>query len=202
MIILHLCTKIRNSIQSGFLRCRQLQLHIDKKIGTAFQSLLPGYSRRFIPVAETLKLRTGNILPINPHQYRILLGMAGNRPKQTGQCSNQNLLHIILHSDVHIKTKKMSGCYGAPPKVIRSTRSIDIFKEYLPIFLLSFYYLLLRTAVIRRLTCNRHIVRMALHNPGIGDAGKLGIMQFLDVGSTTISHTGTQTTGQLVNHFI
>lgn len=57
-------------------------------------------------------------------------------------------------------------------------------------------------AVIRRLTCNRHIVRMALHNPGIGDAGKLGIMQFLDVGSTTISHTGTQTTGQLVNHFI
>ncbi len=96
----------------------------------------------------------------------------------------------------------MSGCYGAPPKVIRSTRSIDIFKEYLPIFLLSFYYLLLRTAVIRRLTRNRHIVRMALHNPGIGDAGKLGIMQFLDVGSTTISHTGTQTTGQLVNHFI
>ena len=54
--------------------------------------------------------------------------------------------------------------------------------------------LLFRTAIIRRFTGNRHIVRMTFHYTGICDTGKFGIVKFFNIGSTTISHTCTQTT--------
>ena len=61
---------------------------------------------------------------------------------------------------------------------------------------------LLRTAVVGSLAGDGHIVRVAFHHTGIGDAGEFGIMQLLYIGSAAISHTCTQTAGQLINHFI
>lgn len=55
-------------------------------------------------------------------------------------------------------------------------------------------YLLFRTAIVRRFTGNRHIVRMTFHYTCIGNAGKLSVMKFLNVSSATVSHTCTQTT--------
>ena len=43
---------------------------------------------------------------------------------------------------------------------------------------------------------------MAFEYTGIGNAGKLGIVQLLDVGSATISHTGTQTTYELGDNLV
>ena len=40
---------------------------------------------------------------------------------------------------------------------------------------------------------------MALEHTGIGNAGELGIVQLLDVGSTTIAHACTQAAYQLIN---
>ena len=61
--------------------------------------------------------------------------------------------------------------------------------------------LLLTSAVIGRFAGYRHIVRMALGHTGICDAGKLRIVQGIYIGSSSITHTGTQTTDHLVNNF-
>ena len=49
-------------------------------------------------------------------------------------------------------------------------------------------------AVIRSLAGDAHVVRMAFHYTCIGNAGKLSIMKFINIGSTAVSHTCTQTT--------
>ncbi len=61
--------------------------------------------------------------------------------------------------------------------------------------------LLFRTAIIRRFTGNRHIVRMTFQYTCISNAGKLGIMQFLYVSCAAVAHTGTQTASQLIHNF-
>ena len=45
-------------------------------------------------------------------------------------------------------------------------------------------------------------MRMALVYTSIGDAGELGIMQFLDGLGTTVSHARTQTAHHLIYHFL
>ena len=50
---------------------------------------------------------------------------------------------------------------------------------------------LLRTTVVRSLAGNSHIVRMAFQYTGIGDTGKLGVVQLHDVVRTAISHART-----------
>ena len=50
---------------------------------------------------------------------------------------------------------------------------------------------LLRTAVVRSFTRDGYIVRMAFQHTGIGDAGELGIVQLLNVGSAAVAHAGT-----------
>ena len=62
--------------------------------------------------------------------------------------------------------------------------------------------LLLSPAVIGRFTRNGYIVGVAFGNTGIGDAGKLGLMQGFDVGGTTVSHAGTQTAYHLIYDLI
>lgn len=61
---------------------------------------------------------------------------------------------------------------------------------------------LLRTAVVGSLAGDGHIVRVAFHHTGIGDAGKLGLMQGFDVGGTTVSHAGTQAAYHLIYDLI
>ena len=60
---------------------------------------------------------------------------------------------------------------------------------------------LFRTAVIRRLAGDCNIMRMAFKHAGISDTGKFGIVQLFDISRTAISHTCTQTTGQLIDNF-
>ena len=45
-------------------------------------------------------------------------------------------------------------------------------------------------------------MRMTLVDTGIGDTGKLRLMQLLDGGSTAIAHTGTQSTDHLIDDFL
>ena len=63
-------------------------------------------------------------------------------------------------------------------------------------------YSLFRTAIIRSLAGNRDIMRMAFQHTGISNASEFGIMQLFDIGGAAISHTCTQTAGQLINHLI
>ena len=58
------------------------------------------------------------------------------------------------------------------------------------------------STIIGSFTCNIYVVRMALGHTGIGNAGKFGLMQLTDIASTTISHTGTQTTNHLIYHLV
>src|SRR5574344_2579259 len=43
---------------------------------------------------------------------------------------------------------------------------------------------------------------MTLKHSGVGDAGELGLMQLLDVGSSAISHTRAKSTDQLIDNLL
>ena len=57
-------------------------------------------------------------------------------------------------------------------------------------------------AVVWRFARDGHIVRMALEHAGIGDAGKLGIVELDDVVRPAIAHPRTQAADQLIDDFI
>ena len=60
----------------------------------------------------------------------------------------------------------------------------------------------MRSAVIGSLAGDSNIMRMALGNTGISDAGKFSRMKFVDINGTTITHTGTKSAEHLINHLV
>ena len=69
------------------------------------------------------------------------------------------------------------------------------------ILFIRFIYLF-GTAIVRRLAGDGNVMRMTLQDTGIGNTGKLGIVQTLDSGSATVAHARTQTADELVNHLL
>lgn len=57
-------------------------------------------------------------------------------------------------------------------------------------------------AVVRCFACYGHIVRMAFKDAGVGDAGKFGVVEGIDVLCTAVAHSGPESAQHLVHYLI
>lgn len=67
---------------------------------------------------------------------------------------------------------------------------------------LATIFILFWARIVRSLTRDGNIMRMAFKDAGIGNAGELSIVQTNDITCTDISHTRAQTADELVQHFL
>jgi len=57
-------------------------------------------------------------------------------------------------------------------------------------------------AIIGSFGSDGHIVRMAFGHTGVGDTCELCLVKRLDVGSSAVSHAGTEAANHLVNYLV
>ena len=143
------------------------------------------HRQRYRLIIATFEFRTEDLLSIDTHQYRIVLGRnSQSEPEEEKHPKQSNHKHHPFF------------LYGCKYKQNARKAAISLRIHY------YFVIILLWTAIVRCLTGYRYIMRMAFEYTCISNAGKLGIVQFLYIGCTAIAHTGTQTANQLINHFI